>query len=484
MYSDILIYGATPAGIIAAITASKHNRSVTLIEPSNHLGGMATGGLGLTDYGKEHTIGGRSRDFYERIGKEYGEEIGWFFEPHVASRVFKKLLKEAGPGRIQLIMKCALDRDTPIISKGHSLNQISTIDGKTFEALQFIDCSYEGDLMASAQVSYRIGRESRDEFNESLAGVLDPRDETIKQPKTTFPQSIDPWIIPGEPESGLLPGIQRIGLPKAGSADDLTQAYNFRVCLTTDPENQIPLSKPARYDAARYELFGRLLSAQPTIPLHCNGWGKRGLLKISPLPGNKTDINDGCIFSTDHIGASFDWPEGSYEDRAQILQDHIDYTKGLLWFIASDPRIPHDIRKEFAQYGYPKDEYLEDDHFSPQLYVREARRLVGSYIMTQQDCWEDIHKEDSIGCGSYGVDSHHVQRLVIDGQIFNEGNFMYHATPYEIPYRAIIPQKKRCDQSLSPGLSLGYACCLWLNTHGTGLDDIGRERCRSSKLSH
>jgi hypothetical protein len=388
---DLLIYGMTPAGIIAAHTAAEHGCSVAILEPSSHIGGMVTGGLGWTDYGKEATVGGRSRRFYELVGQEYGLEMGWHFEPHVALRVFQRLLEAAGPGSISIALSTELDRTRPPTMHGTQLQVVYSMDGDEWQARQFIDCSYEGDLMAPAGVTTRIGREGCHEFSESLAGILDPRDESIRQPKTDFPETVDPYVVPGQPDSGLLPGIHGVGLPTAGSADELTQAYNFRICLTQKSENRIALTEPDDYDPNRFELLARLIASQRDLPLHCRGWGKRGLLKISPMPGEKTDINDGCAFSTDHIGACFAWPDGTASERQRIFDDHLAYTQGLLCFIASDPRVPGEVRDEFSQYGYPRDEYADTQHFSPQLYVREARRMVGAYVMRQQDCWGDIH---------------------------------------------------------------------------------------------
>jgi FAD-dependent oxidoreductase family protein len=450
-YYDIVIYGGTSSGVIAAVQAARMGKTVALVEPGRHLGGLTSGGLGRTDYGHQETIGGLARTFYEKAGRYYQQEIAWDFEPHVAEKVFNDMVREAGPGKLEVILEQRLlfDARRGVQRKGAGIEAIVTESGRRFGGRVFIDATYEGDLMALAGVSYHLGREARDTYGETLAGVLEPGKGSYFQPKQFFPPEVDPFLIPGEPGSGLLPGIQGAGLDKPGAGDRKIQAYNFRVCLTTDPDNRIPFTEPAGYEPLRYELLARWIAAVPNLQLRSKGKNK-GILKIDSMPNQKTDINDGCPASTDYIGANWEYPEGDYETRDSIIQQHVDYTKGLLWFLASDPRVPGHIRFEMQKYGYPKDEYIDNGHFSHQLYIREARRMAGGYVMIQQDCQENRRKKDSIGLGSYGVDSHHLQRVVLDGRVVNEGNFLASHISYEIPYRSITPLPGECENLLVP----------------------------------
>jgi hypothetical protein len=448
---DLVVYGGTSAGVVAAVQGARMGASVALIEPGEYLGGMSSGGLGQTDKGHEQTIGGLSRRFYHTVGKLYGKQIAWKFEPHKAKQAFEMMVAEAGPGNIEVFRgeKLLLDPDSGVVKEGDRIRRIVMESGRRFSGESFIDATYEGDLMAMSGVSYVIGRESRDTYGESLAGVLDPGEGEFYQPKQFFPKDMSPYVVPGDPSSGLLPGIQDTMLPPPGTGDKKTQAYNFRVCLTSDPENRIPIEKPGDYDSMRYELLARWIQAWPDIELRWHH-GNHGIFIISPMPNNKTDINDGCPASTDYIGANWDYPEAGHEERERIVQDHESYTKGLLWFVQNDPRVPEHIREEFGKYGYPKDEYVDNGHFSHQLYIREARRMVGPYVMTQQDCRRDHTKPDPVGLGSYGVDSHHVQRVLLDGRVVNEGNFLAKHMSYEIPYRSIIPKAGECANLLVP----------------------------------
>ncbi len=447
--ADVIVYGGTPAGIAAAAAVAREGRTVILIEPSKHLGGVVAGGLGATDKGIERTIGGLSRRYFEMVGEHYGKPIAWAFEPHVAELTFEKWLAEIDDKLLTIVPEERLHLSLGVRTEDHRIVAIQMESGRLFSGRVFVDASYEGDLVAGAGVSYHVGRESREQYGEPLAGVLEPGKGGIFQPKQDFPDGVSPFKIPDDPSSGLLPGIQRAGLEAPGSADTRLQAYNFRICLTTDAANRIPITKPARYDSARYELLGRALQMDPSIVLRRRG-GKAGLFMISSMPGHKTDINDGGPFSTDHIGANWDYPEGDYETRARIVEDHVDFTKGLLWFIASDPRVPENVRKEMRQYGYPRDEYPDNDHWSHQLYVRETRRMVGARVLTEQDCLRTDTQKDSVGMGSYAPDSHHVQRVVLDGKAVNEGNFYLRHHAYEIPYGVLTPKKAECSNLLVP----------------------------------
>ncbi|MEX2577776.1 MAG: FAD-dependent oxidoreductase [Verrucomicrobiales bacterium] len=452
--ADVVVYGDTPAAIVAAIQVKGMGKSVILVAPKKQLGAMASGGLGKTDKGKEGTIGGMSREFFERVGKHYGKDIGWDFEPKVATAVYEEMLADAGLDDTAVRRGRRLDLTDGVTKNGSRIQEIRCESGERFRARVFLDCTYEGDLMALAGVAYHVGREPRSQYGEKLAGVLEPGSEDYRQPKQFFEEGVDPHIEPGDPSSGLLPGIQGEGLAEPGTGDAKVQAYNFRLCLTTDPGNRIPFTKPNNYDPARYELLARHIQARVKggLPVTLSERVAEGstLLKVDRMPNNKTDINDGSPASLDYIGANWDYPEGNYAVRERIWREHVDYTKGLIWFIGNDPRVPADVRSEMMAYGWPRDEYVDTDHFSHQLYVREARRMVGRYVMRQQDCEETRTKDDSIGMGSYGVDSHHIQRVVVDGRIVNEGNFLARPTAYEIPYASLVPKSDECTNLLVP----------------------------------
>lgn len=437
---DICIYGGTAAGVIAAYTAKKMGKSVMLIEPGTHLGGMTSGGLGQTDIGNKYAISGLSLDFYRRIGKHYGKFEQWIFEPHVAKKYLQQYLDEAG------IKVTYNSRIVSASKKGSNIQSISLENSvkpeastnMTIEASMFIDCSYEGDLMARAGVSYAVGREANADYNETINGVqlMDGHQ---------FPNGIDPYKIPGKPESGLLWGISNEKLLPNGTGDRKAQAYNYRICLTSDPANQIPITQPDAYDASRYELLVRLMNKQP----------ERKTLNDyfiwSRMPNRKTDINNRNGFSTDMIGMNYEYPDGDYATRARVIKDHEVYTKGLLYFVGHDPRVPQELRNEMLKWGYPKDEYTDSGNWSPQLYIREARRMVGNYVMTQANCEGKEVVKDGVGMAAYTMDSHNIQRLVVNGMVKNEGNVEVGGFgPYPISYQAIVPKEKECGNLLVP----------------------------------
>jgi hypothetical protein len=440
---DICVYGGTSAGVIAAYSAKKSGKSVVLIEPGRHLGGMSSGGLGATDIGNKQAITGLSRDFYRRIGRHYGKPEQWTFEPHVAEDVFKQYIQEAAvPVWFSYRLadaKLANNTIEEIVlepSEGRSANRI-------VRAKQFIDCSYEGDLMAKAGVAFTVGREAASQYNEPLNGVQ-------FRDKHQFPDGVDPYVIPGKPESGLLYGIGLAKLAANGSADQTVQAYNFRLCLTDDPANKLPISRPEGYDSTKYELLLRQIAKKMPKELTWN------LMHFVMMPNRKTDINNCGGFSTDMIGANYDYPNASYERRAEIVHDHVLYTKGLFYFIGHDPRMPKHLRDEMLQWGYPKDEYQDNDHFSPQLYIREGRRMVGEYVMTQANCEGKVTVPDAVGMAAYTMDSHNCQRLIVNepgaaAQVRNEGDVQVGGfPPYPVSYRAIIPKRGSIQNLLVP----------------------------------
>ncbi|KAA0994168.1 FAD-dependent oxidoreductase [Dyadobacter sp. UC 10] len=437
---DICIYGGTAAGVIAAYTAKKMGKSVMLIEPGMHLGGMTSGGLGQTDIGNKYAISGLSLDFYRRLGKHYGKFEQWIFEPKVAKKYLQQYLDEAGikVDYNHRIVSASKDNGTiKSISLENSLKPDATTN-VSVEAKMFIDCSYEGDLMAKAGVSYAVGREANSEYNETINGVqlMDGHQ---------LPNGIDPYKVPGKPESGLLWGISNEKLAATGSGDKKVQAYNYRICLTSDPANQVPITRPEGYDSTHYELLVRLMQKQP------NRKTLNDFFIWSKMPNNKTDINNRNGFSTDMIGMNYDYPDGSYEVRARIIKDHEVYTKGLLYFVGHDPRVPEELRNSMLKWGYPKDEYTETGNWSPQLYIREARRMVGSYVMTQANCEGKEKVNDGVGMAAYTMDSHNIQRIIVNGNTKNEGNVEVGGFgPYPVSYRSIIPKETECKNLLVP----------------------------------
>lgn len=434
---DICIYGGTSAGVIAAYTASKQGKSVLLIEPGRHVGGMSSGGLGYTDIGNKYAISGLALDFYRRIGRHYGKFEQWTFEPKVAEALFMDYLKR---GNVKVLYNHRLHsvQKTGNVIKSIVLeNSLTSITALTIQAKMFIDCSYEGDLMARAGVAYTVGREDNSQYGETINGVQ------LKDGHQ-FPNGIDPYKIPGDSTSGLLWGISNKRLKPAGSGDKKVQAYNFRICLTNNPANMVPITKPERYDAARYELLIRLMQKQPWKSLNDGfAWSR--------MPGNKTDINNKHGFSTDMIGVSWNYPDADYKERAAIWQAHTDYTKGLLYFVGHDPRVPEHIRREILAWGYPKDEYTDNGNWTHQLYVREARRMIGTLVMTQHHCEGKEKVTDGVGMAAYTMDSHNCDRQVVNGMVKNEGNVEQGGFgPYPVSYRAIIPKEQEAANLLVP----------------------------------
>jgi hypothetical protein len=445
---DICIYGGTSAGVIAAYTAKKMNKTVILIEPGLHLGGLTAGGLGYTDIGNKYAITGLSRNFYRRVGRYYNRLEQWIFEPHVAEAIFNQYRNEAGlpvlfgyqlsgvEKKDGLITQIRLESSQAADPALHSPPP-EQASGRLISAKMFIDCSYEGDLMARAGVSYTVGREPNAEYKETYNGIQ------IRD-KHQFPEGIDPYKIPGDSTSGLLWGISPQTPGATGEGDNKVQTYNFRVCLTDDPSNRIPIEKPANYNPVRYELLLRYLRKKPAKDLE-------GFMNINGLPHHKTDINNNGPFSTDMIGMNYEYPEAGYRQRAQIAQAHAEYVKGFFYFIGHDERMPEYLRSMMLNWGYPKDEYPDNGHWSPQMYVREARRMVGEYVMTQANCEGKQIATDGIGLAAYTMDSHNCQRTVVNGMVKNEGDVQIGGfPPYPISYRAIIPKSADCKNLLVP----------------------------------
>jgi hypothetical protein len=446
---DVVVYAGTPGGIATAVAASRQGVSVLLLETTRHLGGMTTGGLSSTDVGpKPEVLGGFAHEFFQRTDEHYADDASrkprdfWYQEPHVAEMVFNQMLHEA---KVQTVFGSPVEA---VEKSGQRIASFKTTDGTVYRGRVFVDASYEGDLLARAGITYIVGREGRQPYDESLAGFQpDPfRPQTIQhmsQPGSAYTHGT-PAKISAYKDGKLLAGINT-DWPAVGSADRRSQSYNFRVIVTTQPANRVPFPKPAHYDPPRYEILARIIDAFPGIRFE-------KLVYLGPIPHDKFDANaSGLVQGTDHVGANVDYPEADYAARQRIVQDHIDYVQGFFWFLANDPRVPQSLRDQASQYGLARDEFVDNQNWPYALYVREARRMIGAYVMRQDDCTKSITKRDSIGMGAFILDSHAVQRLVDqEGNVIDEGNFDVAARPYQIPYRAITPLKQQCENLLVP----------------------------------
>jgi FAD dependent oxidoreductase len=434
---DLVIYGGTSAAITAAVQASMDGLSVIIVCPETHLGGLSAGGLGATDSGDKSVIGGLSLEFYQRVGRNYHDtgKAQWTFEPHVAERVFEDMVQDHG---IKVCRDEWLNRDP---GKGVQMDDarivsIAMLSGETYRGKMFIDATYEGDLLAAAGVSYTVGREANSQYNETLNGVQ--LDNAVHH---QFENDISAYVQPGDPSSGLLPRVSADPPGIQGEADHRVQAYNYRMCLTRDPENRVPFSKPDGYDPAQYELLLRDLIAGAR---HING-------SFTVMPNGKTDTNNNGSFSTDNIGLNYDYPEASYERRREILDEHLTYQRGYCYFLTNDPRVPEDVRAWFGEWGLAKDEFTDNGHWSHQIYVREARRMVGEVVVNENHLMRKIPTPRPIGMGSYNMDSHNVQRYVDkDGFVRNEGDVQINpGGPYPLDYGAIVPKRAECENLLA-----------------------------------
>ncbi|HEY0668885.1 MAG TPA: FAD-dependent oxidoreductase [Sphingobacteriaceae bacterium] len=442
---DICIYGGTSAGIVAAYTAQKQGKSVVMIVPDGHLGGLSTGGLGQTDIGNKQAIGGYSREFYTRLGQYYGAPEAWKFEPKAAAAIFKDMMAEVNIKVIYDKRISSVTKSGTTITTANLVNTYGTPrNTQQIQASVFIDCTYEGDLLNLAGISYTVGRESNSTYNELNNGFQLPEYFKVSG-LHQFPDGVDPYKQQGNPASGLVWGISDNSPSPTGTGDKLVQAYNFRICLTDSASNMKPIRRPKGFKRSRYELLTRLIKAQP------------GLRRIndyfmwSPMPGRKTDINNRGGFSTDMIGANHDWPEASFDERRKIFKEHLNYTKGLLYFFKTDKSVPDTLRRFVGRWGYPKDEYRDHNNFTPQLYVREGRRMIGEYVMTEDDCNGKKVITDPIGMAAYKMDSHNTQRIVVNGMVKNEGNVeVGKFPPYPISYRSITPKRSECTNLLVP----------------------------------
>ena len=459
--SDVIIYGGTSGAVTAAVEVAQSGKSVIMVSPDIHLGGLSSSGLGFTDTGNKSVIGGLSREFYHRVWQHYNDssawkwqkksEYGnrgqgtvamdgenrtmWIFEPHVAEQVFEDFVEENG---ITVYRDEWLNRETGVKKKNGEIVSITTLSGKVFKGKVFIDATYEGDLMAAAEVSYHVGRESMDTYDEQWNGVQ----TGVLHHAHWFKPGISPYKVPGDPSSGVLPRISTEPPGEYGSADKKIQAYCFRTCMTRLDENRVPFPKPENYDSTQYELLIRVFD---------NGW-KGWFNKFDAIPNRKTDTNNHGPFSSDNIGMNYDYPEGSYERREEIIKEHENYQKGLLWFVANDPRVPEDIRSEMAKWGLAKDEFTDNGNWPHQIYVREARRMIGDYVTTENDVLLKREVPRPVGMGSYAMDSHNVQRYITpEGYVQNEGDIgVSPPAPYSVSYGSLIPKKEECTNLLVP----------------------------------
>lgn len=437
--AEVCVFGGTSGGVAAAVQAARMGRRVVLAEAGFHLGGLSSGGLGQTDIGNKAAIGGLAREFYRRVGRHYGREEAWTFEPHVAEQVFFDLVNEAKvPVYFQQQLKS-------VRKEGARVVEIAMAGGKVFQARMFIDASYEGDLMAGAGVTFTVGREANAQYGETLDGV---RAETLQH---QFLVAVDPWVKPGDLRSGLLPFIQPGDGGRPGNGDTAVQAYNFRLCLTQDQVNRRPIEPPADYDSGRYELLARdceALVAAGRLPVLGD------FMHIQPMPGGKTDINNNGGFSTDFIGSNGDYPSGEAATRTRIRREHEAYTRGLLHFLATSPRVPENVRREMQSWGLTLDEFRDTGGWPHQLYMREARRMVADYVMTERNCRASLPLPDAVGLAAYTMDSHNCQRLARGGRVVNEGDVQVGGfPPYPIAYRSIVP-------AASEGANLLVPVCL------------------------
>lgn len=461
--ADIVIYGGTSAGVVAAVQAARLGKSVILVCPDKHVGGLSSGGLGYTDSGNTKAVGGMAREFYQRVYRYYGapgawrwqklsafknegqgsrsrmddQQAMWTFEPHVAEAIFNAWLAEY---KVPVCRNEWLDREKGVCKKDGRIVSVSMLSGKTFRAKVFIDATYEGDLMAAAGVSYSVGREANSVYGEQWNGV---QLEAIRHHHHYFMSPVSPYRVAGDSASGVLPYISMEPPGKTGDGDRRVQAYCFRTCLTSNALNRVSFPKPEGYDPANYELLLRELLT-----------GRKDFFeKFDAVPNLKTDTNNHGAFSSDFIGMNYDYPEASYARRREIIQAHENYQKGYYYFVANDPRVPAFIRDAMARWGLAADEFTDNGNWPHQLYVREARRMIGEHVMTEHDVLNEKPVEKPVGMGSYTLDSHNCQRYITpDGCVQNEGDVGVSTQrgPYRIAYGSIVPKKAECKNLLVP----------------------------------
>ncbi|HWQ91058.1 MAG TPA: FAD-dependent oxidoreductase [Clostridia bacterium] len=462
--ADVIVYGGTSAGVIAAVQARRMGSSVVLVSPDKHLGGLSSGGLGFTDTGDKSVIGGLSRDFYHRVWQRYNqpeawrwqkrEEYGnkgqgtpaidganrtmWIFEPHVAEQVFEDYVRE---NQLAVHRDQWLDRASGVKKSRGRIESFTTLKGDRYSGRMFIDATYEGDMMAAAGVDFHVGREANRVYGEQWNGVQ----TNVFQHGHNFAvlkTPISAYVVPGDPKSGVLPRVSTEPPGIRGEGDHRVQAYCFRMCLSDHPDNRIPFEKPEGYDPRQYELMARIYAA---------GWTET-FDKFDPIPNRKTDSNNHGPMSTDNIGYNYDYPQASYERRREIIREHEQYQKGWLYFVANDARVPAAVRQRMQRWGLAADEFKDNGGWPRQLYIREARRMIGQYVMTENELVKRRPTPESVGMGSYSIDSHNVQRYITpEGNVQNEGDVgVSTGGPYQIAYGALVPRKGQADNLLVP----------------------------------
>jgi hypothetical protein len=466
--ADVCIYGGTSGGVAAAVQAARMGKRAILLEPGKHLGGMTSGGLSAVDIGDPRSVGGFAREYFTKLVARYGKTLQWdqpfkgnggpatggayAIEPHTAEQLFDELAKEAG---VQVFREARIER---VEKQGTRILGISTDDGRRFTAKMFIDATYEGDLMAAAGVSYTLEREGNAKYGETYNGIYyDPKYEprtNHKKPGANgrvpggqgvwdrdFP--LDPYVVPGDPQSGLLPLLQAGDPGQPGEPADGVQAYCFRLCLTT-ADDRLPITSPADYNPKRYELVARFVKASQEIG---DDVDLRWFSKYDPLPNQKWDFNT-ATFGGNLPGASHAWPEASYAKRREIAREHENYHRGLLHFLATDERVPQKVRDEMRRFGLPRDEFQDNGGWPHQIYVREGRRMVSDLVLTEHHTFGRQVAPHSIALGSYGTDTHEIRRIVKDGVVIREGKTAGGRGgfgPYQIGYGAIVPRAAECE---------------------------------------
>lgn len=444
--ADVVVYGATAAGLTSAIQVSRMGLKAVVVEASPHVGGMTTGGLSSSDVGKAWSIGGLASEFYSRVGKAYGsDERVFHFEPKVAAAVFTEWLREAG---VEVITREPLDLDDGVVKRNGRIESIASESGRVFRGRMFIDASFEGDLMAKAGVSYTVGREPESQYGESIAGIRrgdrKPRPHYTQGDKDHFTTVVDAYVTPGDPASGLLPWVRKVDFATFvdGAGDEGVQAYNYRLCVTDDPANRIPFAKPEGYREIDHELLLRVLeSGDVRLPI-----------LIHKLPNRKFDWNSMHAVGTDLPGASWPYPEANHEARARIAAEHALYAKGVMWTLANHPRVPESIRNQVSQHGWCRDEFTSWGGFSPQLYVREGRRMLAEHVVTQRVCMGREPCDDPVALGSFGLDSHAVRYFLDEnGHVHRDGVFwIVPKKPYGLSWRAIVPKRSEVTNLVVP----------------------------------
>lgn len=483
--TDVCVYGGTSGGVAAAVQAARMGHSVVIAEPGRHLGGMTAGGLSAVDIGDPRTVGGIAREYFTRLVASYGKSLEWdkpfkskgggpatggaySIEPHVAEKVFNDMTREAGVkvhfnARLAIadVIQASAQSGTRVLYDRKVISDLVTEDRTVFRAKMFIDATYEGDLMAKAGVTYTLQREGNAKYGERYNGIYYdpkylPRTNHLKPGASgrvpggqgvwdrDFP--LDPYVVPGQSESGLLPLVQAGDPGKPGEPAPGVQAYCFRLCLTTSAD-RIPIAPPPGYDAKQYELVARFIAACQAIG---DDMDLRWFSKYDPLPNDKWDFNT-ATFGGNLPGASWEWPGATYARREEIMKEHENYHRGLLHFLATDPRVPAKVREDVKRFGLPRDEFTDRGGWPHQLYIREGRRMVSDLVMTEHHTFGRKAAPDSIGLGSYGTDTHEIRRIVKDGVVTREGKTAggrNGAPPYPIGYGAIVPRASECANLL------------------------------------